>query len=82
MDWGTEEVRKVEVESEKVVRERGAYVDLSEGSEEGLRWGEETLFVNASIMDVWYKPVNAPWVVDLDLPVKGAWSGGVGTRVG
>ena len=74
MDWGTKEVRKVEVEREKVVQERGAYVDLSEGSEEGLRWGEETLFVNASIMDVWYKPVNAPWVVDLDLPVKGKGS--------
>ena len=55
----------------EVERERGAYVDLSEGSGEGLRWGEETLFVNASIMDVGYHPVNAPWVVDLDLPVKG-----------
>ncbi len=74
MDWGTKGVRKVEVEREKVVQERGVYVDLSEGSEEGLRWGEETLFVNASIMDVWYKPVNAPWVIDLDLPVKGKGS--------
>ncbi len=74
MDWGTKEVRKVEVEREKVVRERGAYVDLSGGSGEGLRWGEETLFVNASIMDVGYNPVNAPWVVDLDLPVMGEGS--------
>lgn len=35
--------------------------------------GESTLFVNASIMNVNYRPVNAPWVVDLDLPLgKGA----------
>ena len=75
MDWGTGKVRKVEVaQRENVVRERGAYVDLSEeGSGEGLRWGEETVFVNASIMDVGYKAVNAPWIVDLDLPV---WRGG------
>lgn len=56
-------------EREKVVRERGACVDLSKGGGDGLRWGEETVFVNASIMDVGYKPVNAPWIVDLDLPV-------------
>ena len=72
MDWGTGEVRRVEVgERERVVRERGVFVDLSEGGGEGLRWGEETVFVNAAIMDVEYKPVNAPWVVDLDLPVRG-----------
>ena len=34
-----------------------------------VRHGESTFFVNASIMDVSYKPVNAPWVVDLDLPL-------------
>ena len=72
MDWGTGEARKVEVKGrEEVVRERGCFVDLTEGSGEGLRWGEETVFVNAAVMDVGYKPVNAPWVVDLDLPVKG-----------
>ncbi|KAK0514107.1 hypothetical protein JMJ35_003829 [Cladonia borealis] len=72
MNWGTGEVRRVEVaQREKVVREKGAYVDLSERSGEGLRWGEETVFVNASIMDVGYKAVNAPWIVDLDLPVWG-----------
>jgi hypothetical protein len=26
--------------------------------------------VNAAIMDVAYRPVNAPWVVDLDLPKR------------
>ena len=44
-------------------------VDLAEGSNVPLAFSEETLFVNASIMDVSYKPVNAPWMVDLDLPM-------------
>jgi len=26
--------------------------------------------VNAAIMTLRYKPVNAPWLVDLDLPIK------------
>jgi len=44
-------------------------VDLSRDGGKGLKWGEETLFVNASIMNVFYRPKNAPWLVDLDLPV-------------
>jgi hypothetical protein len=31
-------------------------------------FGKETLFINAAIMDVDYDPVNAPWLVDIDLP--------------
>jgi hypothetical protein len=30
--------------------------------------GKETVMINASIMNVKYKPANAPWIVDLDLP--------------
>ena len=50
------------------------YLDLSaEGSSEvaagKVRWGAETVFVNASVMNFWYRPVNRPWVVDLDLPL-------------
>ncbi|RDL32013.1 Metallo-dependent phosphatase [Venustampulla echinocandica] len=30
--------------------------------------GSETLMVNASIMSVRYRPKNAPWLVDLELP--------------
>lgn len=33
-----------------------------------VAFGEETLFVNAAIMDVDYEPMNAPWLVDIDLP--------------
>ena len=69
-DWGTGGVERVEVDRGKVERERGVFVDISGEGKRGLRWGEETLFVNASIMDVRYRAVNAPWVVDLDLPVR------------
>ena len=41
----------------------GAYYDAN-----GLKPGQETLFVNASIMDVMYDPKQAPWIVDLMLP--------------
>jgi len=33
-----------------------------------LNYGKESLMVNAAIMNVSYKPANAPWLVDLDLP--------------
>jgi len=33
-----------------------------------LKFGEDTLMVNAAIMNLQYRPMNAPWIVDLDLP--------------
>jgi hypothetical protein len=74
----------VSADEEKSWVERGGrFVDLRSdnsnvtgaggGEEEKrhvVRHGESTFFVNASIMDVSYKPVNAPWVVDLDLPLR------------
>lgn len=56
------------VQKEDVLENRGAYVDISSDGSSPLQWGQETLFVNASIMDVRYNPRNAPWVVDLELP--------------
>ncbi|KIW13906.1 hypothetical protein PV08_06687 [Exophiala spinifera] len=41
-----------------------AYVDATD-----LEHGKETVFVNASIMNLRYRAVNAPWLVDLELPV-------------
>ncbi|CAD6447085.1 4889d4bb-490d-48e6-8ba8-93793c0c0c19-CDS [Sclerotinia trifoliorum] len=35
---------------------------------ETIEEGKQTLMVNASIMDVRYRPVNKPWFVELDLP--------------
>lgn len=62
------EMRSALVDSECVLANPGAYVDISSNGNSPLQWGQETLFVNASIMDVRYNPRNAPWVVDLDLP--------------
>lgn len=45
-----------------------AFVDVSKESGQGLNRGEESLLVNAAIMDVGYSPVNAPWIIDIDLP--------------
>ncbi|RFU74791.1 hypothetical protein TARUN_7470 [Trichoderma arundinaceum] len=48
-------------------KDRGCYVDLTQG-ETMIKEGEQTLFVNASIMSIRYRPTQMPWVVDLDLP--------------
>ncbi|KAF3072923.1 Metallophosphoesterase domain-containing protein 1 [Trichoderma lentiforme] len=48
-------------------KDRGCYLDLTEG-ENMLKQGEETLFVNASIMSIRYRPSQMPWVIDIDLP--------------
>ncbi|KAL4866884.1 hypothetical protein BDV12DRAFT_172216 [Aspergillus spectabilis] len=62
-------VEEIPWDREDVMEERGAYVDLSSGSGRPLRRGEETVFVNASVVNVEYQGLNAPWVVDLDLEV-------------
>jgi predicted phosphohydrolase len=33
-----------------------------------INFGKETLMVNAAIMNLQYRPTNAPWLVDLELP--------------
>jgi Calcineurin-like phosphoesterase len=75
MKWALEEkpesqddLISIVVGREEVFGRRGAYIDVSSDGGNQLKWGQETLFVNASIMDVWYNPRNAPWVVDLELP--------------
>lgn len=60
----------VQVDLAAARENRAVFVDVSESSGDAIRPGKETLFVNAAIMDVKYRPVNAPWVVDLDLPRK------------
>jgi hypothetical protein len=71
-EWGADMTlggTKVVCDEDRVREERGAYVDVSADSGRPLQFGEETLFVNASVLDERYRAVNAPWVVDLDLPV-------------
>lgn len=33
-----------------------------------VEFGKQTLMINAAIMDLEYKPTNAPWLVNLELP--------------
>ena len=63
-----DESTSIEVDMEDVMRDRGAFIDISASGSHPLRWGEETLFVNAAVMNVSYFPRNAPWVIDLELP--------------
>ena len=71
MDWSVGESMEKERSLEKVAKEgHHAYYDGSEKGGMPVDWGKETVFVNASIMDVKYRPINKPWVVDLDLPVR------------
>jgi hypothetical protein len=59
------EVERVDVVQREVKEQRAVFVDGR-----GIKRGEQTLLVNAAIMDVGYTPVNAPFIVDLDLPMK------------
>lgn len=69
MDWETNKFKAIKGDPEDVLENRGVFVDASSVGEE-LRFGKETLFVNASVVTIRYHAVNAPWVVDLDLPVE------------
>ncbi|KAJ5678777.1 hypothetical protein N7462_007021 [Penicillium macrosclerotiorum] len=59
----------IPTDKEDMLEQRGAFYDMSSESTRPLQYGKETLFVNASIMTLGYSPDNAPWVVDLDLPI-------------
>lgn len=60
------------VDHKKTLAERCVHVGISGSSNRPLHFGESTLMVNAAIMnaDNPYKPTNAPWLVDIDLPLK------------
>ena len=71
VNWENASTTAIGPENEgNVFEDRSAYLNLSTGSKNSLSFGKETAFINAAIMDVNYRPVNAPWVVDLDLPSK------------
>jgi len=72
MNWlntsGSEIERGEKVGLGEMCFDRGvAVVDISR-SGRPLEFGKETLFVNASIMNLIYQPSNAPWIVDMELP--------------
>lgn len=69
-ETGDELAERLPQNMKKIRQERAAFVDVSrESSADPLKAGEETLFVNASIMNVSYNPANAPHVIDMDLPI-------------
>ncbi len=69
-DGGIASAESVDVDFETVLQDRSAFVDISDSGPEPLRHGEETLLVNASIRTRNYKPDQAPWLVDMELPVE------------
>lgn len=62
-----ERAKDVQVDMDAVIEGRASKLDISKDGGEELRYGKETLMVNASIMTLTYKPWNGPWLVDMDL---------------
>lgn len=60
--------KKILQDPETVFKRGCCRYSMSGDAAEPLRFGEETLFVNASVVTVRYHADHAPWVVDLDLP--------------
>ncbi|RYP90124.1 hypothetical protein DL770_003746 [Monosporascus sp. CRB-9-2] len=58
----------IEPDLEAAKADRAIIVDVSSDSDSPLERGRDTLFINAAIMDVRYRPVNAPWLIKVDLP--------------
>ena len=69
INWKKNSIQTATPQREKMLENRSACLPFSANGEP-LVFGEETVFVNASIMNLRYRPVNAPWLVDLDLPVR------------
>ncbi|GKZ19026.1 hypothetical protein AbraIFM66951_010287 [Aspergillus brasiliensis] len=69
-EWSSGNESVIQCDKETMLEERCARVDVSDDGGNGLRFGEETLFVNASVVTVQYHAINAPWLVELDLPVE------------
>ncbi len=69
VNWDLMTSERINSNCEMVVRAGAAFIDISHDGDMPLEFGKDTLFVNAAIMDLLYDPTNAPWVVDLDLPL-------------
>ena len=67
---GVKSASPVQADMDAAKESHAVLVDVSEKGGDAIEPGKETLFVNAAIMDVSYRPMNAPWVVDIDLPKK------------
>ncbi|KAK5991045.1 hypothetical protein PT974_09321 [Cladobotryum mycophilum] len=70
---GNEEMEESERKQKRLLelaKKRGFHVDLTEGKNQ-LTPGEQTLFVNAAVMDVRYYPTQLPWLIDVNLSKAG-----------
>lgn len=65
---GVAHIEQIDADWESASERHGVFLDFSGAKNTDLKRGKDTLLVNASIMNVRYKPVNAPWVIDIDLP--------------
>ncbi|RYO88941.1 hypothetical protein DL766_000970 [Monosporascus sp. MC13-8B] len=63
-----DDIARIEPDLEAAMADRAIIADVSSDSDRPLERGRHTLFVNAAIMDVRYRPVNAPWLIEVDLP--------------
>jgi predicted phosphodiesterase len=63
-----DEDQKARVRMLREVRRKGGIeIDLTALEESSART-DQTLFLNAAIMSISYRPVQSPWLVDIDLP--------------
>ncbi|KAF4978104.1 hypothetical protein FZEAL_5462 [Fusarium zealandicum] len=62
-----ETAKTTRVKLVEMSQQRAAHLDLTQGDSLVVP-GERTLFVNAAIMDIRYRPIQLPWLVDVDLP--------------
>ena len=65
---GEEGIQTIEADREVAKERRAVFVDLSAAGGNPVRRGADTVLINAAIMNIYYRPLNAPWVVDIDLP--------------
>lgn len=66
--WDRDHARdngEIDVDQKLIMKDRGAYINATT-----LKHGDETVFVNASIMSSDYEPLQASWLVDLMLNPK------------
>ncbi|KAI9773689.1 MAG: hypothetical protein M1840_006963 [Geoglossum simile] len=68
-EWKIGKRERFENDSEETLRERAVCMDVGRESREPLVWGQETLFVNASVMTWESQPLQAPWRIDIELPL-------------
>nr|OQO17875.1 hypothetical protein B0A51_15694 [Rachicladosporium sp. CCFEE 5018] len=67
--WSQRQIEPIGLAQDCGATEHALFVNLREGN--ALHRGKETVMINAAVMNKDLDPVNAPWVLDIDLPVAG-----------